>query len=95
LHRLFVSQNTILDIATNFDIIEKSGSWYAYEGSRLGQGKENAKRALKEKPELAAVIEEKVRKKLMEQANTVKEGEVKCVPDEENERKATGKPAAE
>ncbi len=86
---------TILDIATNFDIIEKSGSWYAYEGSRLGQGKENAKRALKEKPELAAVIEEKVRKKLMEQANTVKEGEVKCVPDEENERKATGKPAAE
>ena len=82
---------TVLDIATDFDIIEKSGSWYSYDGSRLGQGKENAKKALKEKPELAAEIEEKVRAKLMEQATAAKDGEVERVPDDENERGAAGK----
>ena len=81
---------TVLDIATDFDIIEKSGSWYSYDGSRLGQGKENAKKALKEKPELAAEIEEKVRAKLMEQATAAKDGEVERVPDDENEREAAG-----
>ena len=82
---------TVLDIATDFDIIEKSGSWYSYDGSRLGQGKENAKKALKEKPELAAEIEEKVRAKLMEQATAAKDGEEERVPDDENEREAAGK----
>ena len=82
---------TVLDIATDFDIIEKSGSWYSYDGSRLGQGKENAKKALKEKPELAAEIEEKVHAKLMEQATAAKDGEVERVPDDENEREAAGK----
>ena len=82
---------TVLDIATEFDIIEKSGSWYSYDGSRLGQGKENVKKALKEKPELAAEIEEKVRTKLMEQATAAKDGEVERVPDDENEREAAGK----
>ena len=82
---------SVLDIATDFDIIEKSGSWYSYDGSRLGQGKENAKKALKEKPELAAEIEEKVRAKLMEQATAAKDGEVERVPDDENEREAAGK----
>lgn len=82
---------TVLDIATDFDIIEKSGSWYSYDGSRLGQGKENVKKALKEKPELAAEIEEKVRAKLMEQATAAKDGEVERVPDDENEREAAGK----
>lgn len=82
---------TVLDIATEFDIIEKSGSWYSYDGSRLGQGKENVKKALKEKPELAAEIEEKVRAKLMEQATAAKDGEVERVPDDENEREAAGK----
>ena len=75
---------TVLDIATDFDIIDKSGSWYAYNGSRLGQGKENAKKALREAPELAAEIEEKVRAKLMEQTAVTTDGEVKHVTDEEN-----------
>ena len=75
---------TVLDIATDFDIIDKSGSWYAYNGPRLGQGKENAKKALREAPELAAEIEEKVRAKLMEQTAVTTDGEVKHVTDEEN-----------
>ena len=82
---------TVLVIATDFDIIDKSGSWYSYDGSRLGQGTEHAKKALKDKPELAAEIEEKVRAKLMEQATAAKDGEVERVPDDENEREAAGK----
>lgn len=42
-------------------IIEKSGAWFSYEGERLGQGKENAKLALKKQPELAKEIEQKIR----------------------------------
>ena len=85
---------TVLDIATDFDIIDKSGSWYAYNGSRLGQGKENAKKALREAPELAAEIEEKVRAKLMEQTAVTTDGEVKHVTDEENGEEG-GKAAAD
>ena len=85
---------TVLDIATDFDIIDKSGSWYAYNGSRLGQGKENAKKALREAPELAAEIEEKVRAKLMEQTAVKTDGEVKHVTDEENGEES-GKTAAD
>ncbi len=85
---------TVLDIATDFDIIDKSGSWYAYNGSRLGQGKENAKKALREAPELAAEIEEKVRAKLMEQTAVKTDGEVKHVADEENGEES-GKAAAD
>ena len=85
---------TVLDIATDFDIIDKSGSWYAYNGSRLGQGKENAKKALREAPELAAEIEEKVRAKLMEQTAVTTDGEVKHVTDEENGEES-GKTAAD
>ena len=47
------------------DIVDKSGAWYAYEGTRLGQGKENAKATLEEKPEMIAEIEEKIRTKIL------------------------------
>ena len=56
---------SIIDMAVELDIVNKSGAWYAYEGARLGQGKENAKATLEEKPELIAEIEEKVRTKLL------------------------------
>ena len=48
---------TVLDIATDFDIIEKSGSWYSYDGSRLGQGKENVRAFLQDNDELRMQIE--------------------------------------
>ncbi len=54
----------LIDMAVDLDIIEKSGAWFSYEGSRLGQGKENAKAALKDHPELAQKIEEQIRGKL-------------------------------
>jgi recombination protein RecA len=51
----------IIDLAVKEDIIEKSGSWYAYDGVKIGQGKENAKKYLKDNPEIADQIEGKIR----------------------------------
>ncbi len=54
-------EGSIVDIATEMDIIQKSGAWYSYSGERLGQGRENAKQFLKENPHLADAIEKKIR----------------------------------
>lgn len=51
----------ILDLAVNLDIVEKSGSWFSYDGTRIGQGRENVKKYLEENPEMMKEIEEKVR----------------------------------
>ena len=54
----------IIDLGVDFDIIEKSGSWYSYNSQRLGQGKENIKDYLKQNPEVCDEIEAKIREKL-------------------------------
>ena len=54
-------EGNILDIAVNLDIIEKSGSWFSYNGERIGQGRENVKKYLQDNPEIAKEIEEKIR----------------------------------
>ncbi|MBA8666855.1 recombinase RecA [Holosporaceae bacterium 'Namur'] len=51
----------IIDLATKADIIEKSGSWYAYKGQKIGQGRENAKKYLKDNPSIATEIEMQIR----------------------------------
>ena len=51
----------IVDVAVDYDIIKKSGSWFSYDDMRLGQGRENAKNVLKDNPELCKEIEMKVR----------------------------------
>ena len=51
----------ILDMAVNLDIIEKSGSWFSYNGERIGQGRENVKKYLKDNPEILEEVEGKVR----------------------------------
>ena len=51
----------ILDMAVNMDIIEKSGSWFSYNGDRIGQGRENVKKFLKENPDILDDVEKKVR----------------------------------
>jgi len=51
----------LLDLGLEFGIISKSGSWFAYGEERLGQGRENAKEFLKEHPEIAQEIEQKIR----------------------------------
>ncbi len=56
----------ILDMAVNLDIIEKSGSWFSYDGQRIAQGRENVKKYLEENPEVAKEIESKIREKYNE-----------------------------
>lgn len=51
----------ILDLAANINVVNKSGAWYAYEGNKIGQGRENAKSYLKDHPDICEEIEEKVR----------------------------------
>ncbi len=51
----------VLDLATDRDIVEKSGAWFAYEGAKIGQGREAAKAYLKEHPDVMTEIEQKVR----------------------------------
>jgi recombination protein RecA len=51
----------LIDLGVGADIVEKSGSWYAYNDQKIGQGKENAKKFLKENPQIADEIESKIR----------------------------------
>ena len=57
----------ILDLATDFDIIAKSGSWYSYNGSKLAQGRDAAKEVIEDNPELADELEELVFQRLQEE----------------------------
>ncbi|ALS21711.1 MULTISPECIES: recombinase RecA [Paenibacillus] len=54
-------EGSIIDIATEMDIIQKSGAWYSYNNDRLGQGRENAKQFLKENKNIADEIEKQIR----------------------------------
>jgi len=54
----------LLDLAVDKRIVDKSGTWFAYNGERLGQGRENAKQFLKENPEVCRTIEDRVRREL-------------------------------
>ena len=54
-------EGDILDLAAENSIVNKSGAWYAYEGNKIGQGRENAKLFLKEHPDICDEIERKVR----------------------------------
>jgi len=54
-------EGEIIDLGVNAKIVEKSGSWYAYNGEKIGQGKDNAREFLRENPDLAYEIENKVR----------------------------------
>ena len=57
-------EGDILDLAVSCDIIQKSGAWFAYEGEKIGQGRENAKNYLKQNPDLLSEIDARVREKL-------------------------------
>ena len=54
-------EGDILDLAANIGVINKSGAWYAYNGDKIGQGRENAKQYLREHPDVMAEAESKVR----------------------------------
>jgi RecA protein len=79
-------EGDILDLAVAENIVNKSGAWYAYNGDKIGQGRENAKLFLKEHPDLMEEVEQKVREKYAQ-----KEG----VDQGENEEKASDKTVKE
>jgi recombination protein RecA len=68
-------EGDLLDLAVEKRIVEKSGAWFAYNGDRLGQGRENAKQFLKDNPEIRQAIEDHVRRDL----GLVREAEVAAV----------------
>ncbi len=54
-------EGDILDLACNSSVVNKSGAWFAYEGEKIGQGRENAKQFLRDNPDIMEEIEQKVR----------------------------------
>ncbi len=54
-------EGSLVDLAVEKGVIQKAGSWYAYNGARIGQGRENARAFLKDNPEVAEEVEQKVR----------------------------------
>jgi recombination protein RecA len=58
-------EGEIIDLGVKENIVEKSGSWYSYDGERVGQGKENARDYLLQNPDIAAGIEAKIRERLL------------------------------
>lgn len=90
----------MLDVATNLNIINKSGAWFAYENNKIGQGRENAKNYLKEHPEVFDEVERKVREHYnlnqgkkqedaaqpsVDEEDAAKEGNEEAQPEEELE----------
>tara|TARA_B100001989_G_scaffold245977_1_gene216331 strand:- start:1668 stop:2699 length:1032 start_codon:yes stop_codon:yes gene_type:complete len=57
-------EGDLIDLATEFNIIDKSGTWYSFNGERMGQGKESAKKYLAENTKTSKIIEEKVKEQL-------------------------------
>lgn len=69
-------EGEILDIGADLDIVVKSGAWYSYEGEKLGQGRENAKLFLRENPEIANEIYQKIREHYGMEATEAVENEI-------------------
>jgi recombination protein RecA len=69
----------IIELGSNIKLIEKAGAWYSYNGEKIGQGKENAKEFLREHPEIAKDLEDKIR------ANAKKLNEVMAAPRGEDD----------
>ncbi len=74
-------EGDILDVATNLDIIQKSGAWYAYLGEKIGQGRENAKTFLKQNPDVCKEIADAIREHYSES----EESEIGLVGGEKEE----------
>ena len=62
-------EGNILDVATDYGIIQKSGAWFSYDGERLGQGRDNVRKYMEENPEFTKMIDGKVREKLKENSS--------------------------
>ena len=73
-------EGDVLDLAADANIVEKSGSWYAYKGAKIGQGRENAKTYLAQNPLICEEIENQVRELHGLEAQHVAQGEATAAP---------------
>ena len=69
-------EGDILDLAVGLNLVSKSGSWFAYNGEKIGQGRENAKKYLSEHPEVMEELEEKIRAHYHIGAEAQEDGEI-------------------
>ncbi len=93
-------ESLLIDIGTEFEIIEKSGSWYSYGDLRLGQGKENSREFLLENPDILEEVEARVRMALGLTETGGSASEETVTQDQDTDEsaeavKAVGSPAAE
>ncbi|WP_317931855.1 recombinase RecA [Halioxenophilus sp. WMMB6] len=72
----------IIDYGVKLGLIEKSGAWYSYQGDKIGQGKNNAMRFLRENPEITKVIESQIREQLLPESSNNSETEEDVEPIE-------------
>ena len=75
-------EGDLLDLAVNYNIVDKSGAWYSYQGERIGQGRENVRQFLIQNKDLTKKIEENVRKEL----NLTAEGSPESEPEPAKEK---------
>jgi recombination protein RecA len=88
------SEGSLVDLGVDENIIEKSGAWYSFDGTRIGQGRENVKDFLKENKDMAAEIEKRLREKFgLAKTRSAHEQEKQGVPDVSEASQAPGKRA--
>lgn len=85
------TEGDILDLAAENNIVNKSGAWYAYEGNKIGQGRENAKQYLKDNPQVCAEIERRVRELFNMETDPAPEAPVKETPAKAAEKEKAEK----
>ena len=78
-------EGNIVDLAVNLDIIEKSGSWFSYNDSKIGQGRENVKKFLIENPDIMKEVEDKIRDNFNKAFEKSLGDEQEDIDDEEEE----------
>ncbi|GGB88499.1 hypothetical protein GCM10011325_15030 [Dyadobacter sediminis] len=72
----------IIDLAVELEIVKKSGSWFSYDGNRLGQGRDAVKALIKDNPELMDELEAKVRGKVNNDPDSLIDTSEPNIPDE-------------
>jgi recombination protein RecA len=75
----------IIDLGTEYDVIQKSGAWYAYNGAKIAQGRDAAKQFLLDNPEVSAEIELKIKEKLASGASNKPAASARFVEDDDSE----------
>jgi recombination protein RecA len=70
-------EGELIELGAKHDIIDKAGAWYSYQGNKIGQGKDNVRKFLKENKEIALSIEQQIRDKLLPKKDAVVEDKKK------------------